>query len=360
MKTGKNILICPLEWGLGHAGRMIPLAALLRDMGNRVIIGSGEEHLSFFKNELTGIFLLKFPGFRPRYSGFLPQYLIILLQLPVLIFHIIREHLRLKKIIAENDIDIVISDNRFGLWNRQVKTIYVTHMPRIPFPKVFAFLEFTGILLHRAIIKKYDFCFIPDLPGGNNISGRLSHGFKLPENVRYTGILSRFSGRAGLSGEVKDQIAIILSGPEPQRSILKNKLTGIFNDRDKNIVILGGMPGEENRSVRSGKIVYHSHLATREMKELLTESKGIISRAGYSTIMELVSLNLSALLIPTPGQTEQEYLAHHLSAKGWFSYISQKDIKPGIMVFKNSSDPPANMSEESNKLLKQAIEIILA
>ena len=193
MNKKYNILICPLEWGLGHAARMIPLARKLREMNNNIIIGSGEEHLALFRNEVPGLSYIKFTGFKPGYSSFLPQYLTLLLKTPLLLYHIIREHFRLKKIIREHSIDIVISDNRFGLWNRNITTVYITHMPLIPFPKSLRFLEFIGILLHRAVIKKYSLCFIPDLPGELNVSGRLSHRIKLPDNVRFTGILSRFN-----------------------------------------------------------------------------------------------------------------------------------------------------------------------
>ena len=190
MERKNNILICPLEWGLGHAGRMIPLAKKLYERNNNIFIGAGEEHLSLFRNELLGVTYISFPGFRPGYSRHLPQYLVLLLEMPILLFHITQEHFRLKKIIRDYNIDIVISDNRFGLWNKNVQTVYITHQPLIPFPKLFRFLEVPGVLLHRFIIKKYSFCFIPDLPGEINISGRLSHGLKLPGNVRYKRLMS--------------------------------------------------------------------------------------------------------------------------------------------------------------------------
>ena len=161
--------------------------------------------------------------------------------MPPLLYHIFREHFRLKKIIQEYSIDIVISDNRFGLWNRKVTTVYVTHMPLIPLPKSLRRLEFIGILLHRTIIKKYSFCFIPDLPGDGNLSGRLSHGLKLPANVRYTGILSRFTNYTpGLKGNpvTFPHNTVILSGPEPQREILKQKLTEILKEREPITVML--------------------------------------------------------------------------------------------------------------------------
>ena len=337
---------------------MIPLAARLRDLGHNVIIGSGAEHLAFFRSELEGIKYVNFPGFKPIYSRLLPQYAILLLQMPILLYHIIKEHYRLKKIIAENGIDIVISDNRFGLWNRHIKTIYVTHMPVIPFPVPFRFLEFTGKFLHRLIIKKYNFCFIPDLPGDLNVSGRLTHGTEFPENVRYIGILSRFSEsylNNAIPASGTGYTVVILSGPEPQRSILKRKLVNIFNVRNESADILEGLPGIKNDTRISGNITFYDHLPSPEMEKKLRESKLIISRAGYSTIMELLSMNCSAFLVPTPGQTEQEYLARYLSEKGWFDAVPQKEINAGSFPIEINNRLPVMINERSRELLDKAI-----
>jgi spore coat polysaccharide biosynthesis predicted glycosyltransferase SpsG len=335
-----NILICPLEWGLGHATRMIPVARKLREMNNNIFIASGKEHLSLFNNELPGLTLIDFPGFKPGYSRYLPQYIALLLRIPNLLYHIIREHFILKSIIREHSIDIVISDNRFGLWNRKITTVYVTHMPLIPLPKPLRYLEYFGVLLHRTVIKKYTFCFIPDLPGELNVSGRLSHGLKLTENTRYIGILSRFETSEFSHKEkpVKfEHNTVILSGPEPQREILKQKLVDLLKEKEPVTIILSGNIGKSDDVARSGNIAFFNHLPSSEMKELITTSNSIISRSGYTTIMELISLNCSALLIPTPGQTEQEYLAEYLSEKGWFSTISQSKLKRGITLASKKS-----------------------
>jgi hypothetical protein len=341
---------------------MTAMARKLREMNNIVFIGSGEEHLSFFRNELPGFSYIHFPGFKPGYSRFFPQYLILLLKTPLLLYHIILEHFRLKRIIREYAIDIVISDNRFGLWNRKVTTAYVTHMPLIPLPKPLRFLEFVGILLHRAVIRKYSLCFIPDLPGELNVSGRLSHGIKLPENVRYIGILSRFvtSEPSPDENPIKFQHnTVILSGPEPQREILKKKLIGILKEQDLQTVILEGRPDKTRKVVKSGNILDYNHLPGSEMKDMITGSKSIVTRSGYSTIMELISLNCSALLIPTPGQTEQEYLAEYLSEKGWFSTISQNEIKAGISLPSNKALMYGELIEQSSILLADALKELL-
>jgi Glycosyltransferase family 28 C-terminal domain len=357
-----NILICPLEWGLGHAARMIPVARKLADAGHKVFIGSGEEHLAFFRKELPGISCVHFPGFRQRYSRFLPQYISILFKVPLLLYHIIREHHGLNAVIRDYSIDTVISDNRFGLWNRKVRTAYFTHMPLIPFPKPFRFLEFTGIMLHGFIIRKYDLCFIPDLPGELNVSGRLSHGLKLPPTVRYTGILSRFSppdsSSAGQSASSPYNL-VILSGPEPQRNIFKRKILDILRNTGSAATFLEGRPEDSGTIVRSENITFISHLPSSEMQEVISRSRAIITRSGYSSIMELISLNRSALLIPTPGQTEQEYLAGYLSARGWFSFCVQGKMTKENILDPGEPDRPAGIAEQSSVLLDNALEELL-
>jgi hypothetical protein len=337
---------------------MVPLAKRLQELNHNIFFGSGEEHLKFFRSEVPGANYVHFPGFRINYSRHFPQYLIILLNFPLFLYHIIREHNRLKRLIREYSLDIVISDNRIGLWNPGIKTVFITHQLRIPFPQPFRFLEFIGIQLNRAIIKKYTLCFIPDLDGELNASGRLSHGLTLPGNARYIGILSRL-GVHYYNNPRSGQYAVILSGPEPQRSILKQKVTKILLKLGKPAVILEGKPGKDCESFNLDNIVYYNHLPVDETIELLKKSETIITRSGYSTIMELISLGRSALLIPTPGQTEQEYLAEYLSRKGWFRKISQKDLDENSVINNELEIRSDGIIEESNKLLNTALAELL-
>jgi hypothetical protein len=284
----------------------------------------------------------------------------LLFKVPLLIWHIIREHSRLKRLIAENNIDIVISDNRFGLWNRNIMSVYVTHMPLIPLPEKLRFLEPFGVLLHRMIINKYTFCFIPDLPGELNLSGRLSHGLKLPGNVRFIGILSRFTGtKAGIKNESPFRFAVILSGPEPQKEILKQKLITLFTGGEARTIILEGKPLEGSVTRNSGNITFCSHLPSTDLKDIIESSENIITRSGYTTIMELVSLGRSAVIIPTPGQTEQEYLAEYLSGKDWFETISQNDIKSDLSSVNIHQMPVELINAQSIILQETALREIL-
>lgn len=340
---------------------MIPVAEELIKRGHNVIFASGKEHISLIEFELPGCKTMFFPGFRPKYSAILPQYISLLFQIPVMFFHIISENRRLKKIIRENSIDLVISDNRFGLWNKDVKTVYVTHQIRIPFPAGFRFMEGAGVFLHRQIIKKYNYCFIPDLPGEENISGRLSHKTKLPGNIRYIGLLSRFSRftERSLVHDKTEYSVVILSGPEPQKGILGTKLSEILKKSNRSVYFLEGSPGAETAIRKSGNITYCNHLSSEELWHILRSASSVICRSGYSTIMDLVVAGKTALLIPTPGQTEQEYLAEHLAEKGWFSSVKQKALGDGLLFDSEASFDYKKIIDSGRGLLDHALDEIL-
>jgi UDP-N-acetylglucosamine transferase subunit ALG13 len=337
------------------------MAKRLISLGHNVIIGSGAEQLEFFKKEIPGIKCISFPGFTIRYSSWLPQYLVIILNSPVFIYSILKEHSQLKKILTEHKIDIVISDSRPGLWNGSVKTVFVTHMIRIPLPRWASLIEKTGLLSSKIFIRKFTFCFIPDLEKGNDLSGKLSHDLKLPDNARYIGILSRFSAPEIILPEREPLYfcTVILSGPEPQRTMMKEKMSAILGSYGKKSFILEGKPGSIPEKHEEGNITYISHLPTTEMREYILSSRFIVSRSGYTSLMELASMEKDAVIIPTPGQTEQEYLAEYLSGKGWFRAVSQQELSPDIFNGETASLIPADLTMESEKLLARALGELL-
>jgi hypothetical protein len=152
---------------------------------------------------------------------------------------------------------------------------------------------------------------------------------------------------------------LILSGPEPQRGILRKKILGIMDKSELPLVIFEGKPGYNDGPTKSGNIFSYNHLSSPGMKKTLLESTNIISRSGYTTIMELISLNRSALLVPTPGQTEQEYLAGYMSVKGWFTTVPQIDLNPGLTISMNCDIPGKKITDESKVLLGKALEELL-
>jgi UDP-N-acetylglucosamine:LPS N-acetylglucosamine transferase len=228
-------------------------------------------------------------------------------------------------------------------------------------PEKLKYFEWIGLLFHRFFIKRYSFCFIPDLPGELNVSGRLSHTVKLPENTRFIGILSRFTGYL-TSHENKTGFphnTLILSGPEPQRSIFRKKIVEVLKQREPSTVVLEGKPGGAAEAKETGNIISYNHLPSNGMLKIILESGSIVTRSGYTSIMELISLNCSALLVPTPGQTEQEYLAAYLSEKGWFTTVSQKNINDGLTLPAKKALWTNEIIDESKKLLEKALDELL-
>ena len=375
----KKILISPLNWGFGHAGRMLALAQALKGRGQEVILGADRNLIPLLQNEMPGTEVVSIPGVRIRYSRFLPQYLCIFLQLPHIIFASVREHAILRKIAASLEPDIIISDSRFGLFHREIVSVYITHQLRIVFPPFLRFLERPGAWLHRRIIRRFDLCLIPDYPGPVNLSGRLSHDVRLPDNVCYMGPLSRFLG----TGPVTDNIlradpatddilredpvtdktpkmdppycCLILSGPEPQRSLLLKKVAAAVKNMP--LAVLTVTPLPPGLTIAPGVTVFTGP-DTSMLMTLISGSEVVITRAGYTSVMELASLGRGAVLIPTPGQTEQEYLGRYLNGHYGFVTVSQRTVKRAGIPFPEAVTDSSKILPYSSTLLEEALALL--
>jgi len=324
----KIILISPLNWGLGHATRIVPIINKLK-YNNKIIIASDLIPYQFLKTEFPNIKIIKFPSYTVKYSKkkfFMPIKMLFLS--PKIFLGIIKEHFLLKKIIKKHNIDIVISDNRFGLWNKNIYTIFITHQIMIKMTKRLELMEYTVFLLNKFFISKYNELWIPDFEGDNNLSGELSHKYSAHKKTKYIGILSRFEKfhqNIVESSKKKYDIVAIISGPEPQKTMFFEIINEKFKNTNKKTLIIQGKPG--NLFVKRNKNVeIINHLETNEMFYVLKNSELIISRAGYSTIMDLQVLNKKAILVPTPGQTEQEYLANYLINNKLFYFVKQNEL----------------------------------
>jgi hypothetical protein len=356
---GRRILISPLNWGLGHAGRMIPLALELRKRGNEIIFGVDKSIIPVIEKDLPGINIIALPGVRIRYSGILPQYISIFLQVPHIVAAAFRENSAIKHLALELKPDIIISDNRFGFFHKDIFSVFVTHQLRIPFPKWAKLLEPAAAWLNRKIINNFDLCLVPDYPGNDNLSGRLSHQLKLPGNVFYMGPLSRFSGAS--AGESKVMLpqpyhCLILSGPEPQRSLLFEKVTEALSGI--RLAVLCGSPAPsvpENRD----DIIVITNPDSATMKQVISGSSLVISRAGYSSVMELVSLGKGGVIIPTPGQTEQEYLGQLHNGRHGFITVKQNDLEHLREISPESQGVLLPCLPETASLLEEAVRLLL-
>ncbi len=328
MENNKNILICPLNWGIGHATRCIPIIKLLLDQGYHVIIGADKRPYSLLKKEFPSLSFIIFPGYEIKYPTKGSMVFKILLSLPKIIFGIYKEHITLQNIIEKNKIDIVISDNRYGLWNKKVKSIFITHQLTVKCPKWLFFLEPILFQINKFFISKYNECWIPDNLGDYNITGELTKKYAVFKNIYFIGLLSRFFEKKESQTNIKGyDLVCILSGPEPQRSIFEKLLTEqLLLLKNKKTLILRGVTDDDSTEQVNKQIDIINHLNTDEFYQLIKDASLIICRSGYSSIMDIATLGKKAILIPTPGQTEQEYLASHLKAKKIFYSASQKEF----------------------------------
>jgi uncharacterized protein (TIGR00661 family) len=333
VKTKKHILISPLNWGLGHASRCIPVIRILMKNDYLVFIAAGGDAYRLLINTFPTLPFIRLEDYNIKYTKGKHLAVKILLQIPKILYRVLLEHRNLQRIIRNFYIDIVISDNRFGLWNKNIKSVYITHQLNIKAPGKNKIMENLLYRTHRFFINKFDVCWIPDFSESFKLAGMLSGQGKLPGNASYIGILSRFTSTVKENNSDFD-LCVLISGPEPQRSILEEIIIKQLQGTDIFAIVILGKPTENVHSIIDNKIHIHSRLSHEEIQDYIERSEFVLARSGYSTIMDLATLGKKAILITTPGQTEQEYLADYLSEKNIFYCVVQEDFDLKIALDK--------------------------
>ena len=310
----KRVLLAPLEWGLGHASRSIALARRLQAQGCEVVWAAEGDARSLIAADFPDCsFVDLTPSFRMRYSAGASQVGAVLVALPRLVWSVWREHRDLSRVVRQYGIDEVISDNRFGLWCPLCPCAYLTHQLHVRLPRLARWLEPVVAALHRRIISKYDRCLVPDYADATrSLAGQLSHPRRLPNPLEYIGPLSRFGQLSPGSG---GGVLLLLSGPEPQRSLFETALLQRYRHSTQPVCLVRGtshgpaLPAELVQGVHVEDLLEGGRLA-----EKIAAADLIECRSGYSTVMDLAAAGKlsAARLTPTPGQPEQEYLAEHL------------------------------------------------
>lgn len=352
-----KILVAPLDWGLGHATRCIPIIKELIQLDCEVILAADGALSSLLKKEFQSSIILPLKGYRMHYSH-KGEWLFLQLffQIPKIIFIILKEHYWLKKIIKDHKPAIIISDNRPGLYSQDIFSVYVTHQLSIKTGNYF--LDKIAQKIHYYFIKKFDQCWVPDFLE-NGLAGELSHPKKLPANLVYLGALSRFEILQEVN-KVYD-ILISISGPEPQRTIFENIVFTQFKYDKRKILIVRGLPAQtENIKPPNAFADVVNHLSANELSHAFQRSEIIICRSGYTSIMDLVKIGKKAILIPTPGQKEQEYLAKYLMAKRFFFSIEQKNFVLSKAINDASVFPFLKPEEEMSGFKELLAEFVLS
>ena len=319
-----RILLSPLDWGLGHVTRCIPLISLLNKQNIEVIVAGEGPFISLLKKEFPGIVILPLKGYRVSYSKRGSRFFLkILLQLPKIIAAIIYEKRWLRRAVTDFNPTAIISDNRFGFYSGKIPSIFITHQLFIHTGH--HFINRIAQKINYRYINKFSECWVPDTAGACSLAGALSHPPVLPQTpVKYLGILSRFK-KIPVQKDI--ELLIMISGPEPQRSIFENMLLAQTENSEEKVVIIRGLPGTVNTLHSDNEnISIFNHLPANELSELIQRSTLVIARCGYSTIMDLAVLKQKAILVPTPGQPEQEYLASYLKEKGLCYTTSQENF----------------------------------
>ncbi|HEY4154614.1 MAG TPA: glycosyltransferase [Puia sp.] len=321
-QSAVQVLVSPLDWGLGHATRCIPIIHALKNRGVTVLIAASGPQMALLKGEFPALEFLEIPGYGIRYSGKKGGLIRgLLFRIPAILGSIRRENTWLKKLCRQRKIDLIISDNRYGLYHKDKYNVFITHQLFIQ-SGLGNLADRILLRLNRYFIRRFSECWIPDFQDPFSLAGVLSHPPHLPSiPVKYAGILSRFIRAEKI---FSNPLLILISGPEPQRTEFENRIFEELKNYEGSAVVLRGLPGiPEQKIFSNSRIRIYNHLASGPLNDCLNSSETVICRSGYSTLMDLARLRKKAILIPTPGQPEQEYLGRYLHEKKWAICVSQ-------------------------------------
>ncbi|PQJ69086.1 glycosyltransferase [Polaribacter butkevichii] len=314
--TQNKIIVAPLNWGLGHATRCVPIINALLENNFTPIIASDGNAFTFLRKEFPNLEYLEIPTYAISYHRNLK--LGFIFQLPRIIKAVRKEHQIINNFILKNkEVVGLISDNRFGVRSNLIPSVYITHQVNVLSGSTTFFTSY----FHQKIIKKFDECWIPDTTN-STFSGKLS---LTPKNINtnFIGVLSRFKKQ-----ELPKNIAVlvIISGPEPNRTLLENKLLSAFKNDIRNIVFVLGKVEAVQKKWISGNITFYNYVLSEELQNLVNSSEIVICRSGYSSIMDLAVLGKKVFFIPTKNQDEQEYLAEFLEQKKLAPFSKTEDF----------------------------------
>ena len=311
-----KILIAPLNWGLGHATRCIPLIRQYLEQGDEVVLGGDGESLLLLQRHFPQLRVIQLPSLELRYAANDQQRGFYLRAIPALLRFTIADHYYLRQQLAIEHFDLIISDNRFGLFTRQTRCVYITHQLYVRLPRRLRIFQPLARAIHACVFKRYHEVWVPDSANSeNSLAGELCHGGCFDTYVKYIGPLSRFASSEGTPKELRRNseysVVAILSGLEPQRSIFEQAILERYTNTPDKVLIVRGKVAEAQTKISRNNITMVASLSDQALLEAMEQATTIIARSGYSTIMDLAVLGLlhKAELHPTPGQSEQEYLA---------------------------------------------------
>ena len=346
-----SVLVSPLNWGLGHAMRDIPVIRTLLVHGHDVTIAACGNTLTALQQEFPSCRFIEFEDYPSPYSSgrfFLPK---LALSFPVLLQAIARERRKTEQMVSRDRYDLIISDNRLGVYSPHVPSLFITHQLHFHLPPILWPVELFASLMNRFHHGKFDRIIVPDNPPGPlSLAGKLSRPDSDSARSRtfFAGILSS-TPKVDVPADL--DYLVLISGPEPQRTRLEEILLPMVRELDGRTFVLLGSPRRKCGVAVSGDCTIRTYVTNDEKAGLMNRAKFVICRSGYTTMMELAELEKKAgLFIPTPGQTEQEYLSGYYEQNGWFYSQSQYhlDLPEDICTAGKYSGFPAMPATDTN------------
>jgi hypothetical protein len=329
----KKILFATLNWGLGHATRCIPIIHHLLDKGHEVFLASDGASGSLLRLEFPVLPYSDLPSYAIRYPQ--KNFYGFWIREAVRLKEVIQQERKLiKKWVSENHFDVIISDNRYGALHHRTQNIIITHQVSFALPLA-TFINHTI----RSLLNRFDQCWIPDFRGDDNLTGKLSQGCLKIEKF-FIGPLSRFQKQ---ECPKTFDLGIIISGPEPYRSSFQLQLEEFFRQSPYRAYWVLGLPG---KSIQKRKdLQCYNHLSSEKLNELLNQTQVVISRSGYSSIMDFYHLSQKAIIVPTPNQPEQKYLAsrHQNRSSIFVPHQNLSDLLPGLEKMIHHRIEPENI-----------------
>jgi uncharacterized protein (TIGR00661 family) len=321
----KEVLVSPLSWGLGHATRDLPIIRYLLERGHGVTIAAEGRALALLKQEVPQCEFLELKDYPAPYTSsphFIRQFLAMS---PVMLKAIWKEGRAMRQVLRDRPFDLILSDNRFNVRSRDVPSFVISHQLRFKVPPELEKFEFVTELFNWEYLKPFDRVIVPDYAdAARSLSGRLSHEVKHLARNRKIYYAGAFSSVERMDVPQDVDVFLSISGPEPQRTELERIILGqVERLPGRCIVVTLGKPEVKEVRRLNSRITVYGYLNRRQQQEMLNRARLVVCRSGYTTIMELAELGKKALFIPTPGQTEQEYLGRYHRAKGFFHSVSQ-------------------------------------
>jgi UDP-N-acetylglucosamine transferase subunit ALG13 len=323
----KRILVSPLSWGLGHATRDLPIIRDFLARGHHVTVAAEGRAAALLAQEVPQCDFVEFQDYPPPFSAtrfFVPKFLATA---PRMLRAVAREKHGLREILRSHPADLILSDNRLNVRAPGIPSFIISHQLRFMTPPGLGWGEGVTESFNYLYMRHFDKVIVPDLADpARNLAGRLAHEMRWlkPEKIFYAGVLASVA-RMDVPRDV--DLFISISGPEVQRVELERIILGQVGDLDlPRIVITLGKPEVKDVRQLSDRITVYGFLDRAGQQEMMNRAQLVLCRSGYTTVMELAELGKKALLIPTPGQTEQEYLARYYVQRGFFHAVSQYDL----------------------------------